>query len=609
MKNFLTTILLLILFCGFTLFLWENNKLKTVLSVVSPTKIEVDLNNDKSPNKNELVCIDGIDSFSLNMDEDVINSYSKHLPLSKTEIISMGYLAQEFAQNTLLNQKVSLKYTKKQSKDCKFAELKLNGIDYSKLLLNNGFGLVNKKPANAEIFKKNLEKAKKLDLVILNHHSGKYHKLDCPYGNIAHDKIIMPKKQLPKDSKPCQYCHLNKKSTRLAKSTKNNKSFTIKNTQVTNIQKPSLIVSNGEIKVLYTDFSKNLKPHKNCTETVCKEVLKIIDNTKETLDIAIYGYDKIPAITNALIDAKNRGVKIRFVYDENSNPKKTYYKDNNIISNISTSYRSDKTSTTTTTNMLMHNKFLISDNHTVLTGSMNFSSSGFSSYDVNDIVIIYSTKIAEIYTKEFEQMLLGKFHTHKDKISAEKKYQIGNSQVEIYFSPKDKTSTRIIQIIKNAKHYIYIPTFLITHTQITNELINAKNRGVDVRLIIDANSTYTRNSKHTILRQNGILLKTENYAGKLHSKTIIVDDEYLITGSMNLSNSGENKNDENTVIIKNSQIAKHHKEFFLYLWTLIPDKYLKYNAKSESKDSIGSCSDGVDNNFNGKTDKEEDLCR
>ena len=609
MKNFLTTILLLILFCGFTLFLWENNKLKTVLSVVSPTKIEVDLNNDKSPNKNELVCIDGIDSFSLNMDEDVINSYSKHLPLSKTEIISMGYLAQEFAQNTLLNQKVSLKYTKKQSKDCKFAELKLNGIDYSKLLLNNGFGLVNKKPANAEIFKKNLEKAKKLDLVILNHHSGKYHKLDCPYGNIAHDKIIIPKKQLPKDSKPCQYCHLNKKSTRLTKSTKNNKSFTIKNTQVTNIQKPSLIVSNGEIKVLYTDFSKNLKPHKNCTETVCKEVLKIIDNTKETLDIAIYGYDKIPAITNALIDAKNRGVKIRFVYDENSDPQKTYYKDNNIISNISTSYRSDKTSTTTTTNMLMHNKFLISDNHTVLTGSMNFSSSGFSSYDVNDIVIIYSTKIAEIYTKEFEQMLLGKFHTHKDKISAEKKYQIGNSQVEIYFSPKDKTSTRIIQIIKNAKHYIYIPTFLITHTQITNELINAKNRGVDVRLIIDANSTYTRNSKHAILRQNGILLKTENYAGKLHSKTIIVDDEYLITGSMNLSNSGENKNDENTVIIKNSQIAKHHKEFFLYLWTLIPDKYLKYNAKSESKDSIGSCSDGVDNNFNGKTDKEEDLCR
>jgi phosphatidylserine/phosphatidylglycerophosphate/cardiolipin synthase-like enzyme len=112
-----------------------------------------------------------------------------------------------------------------------------------------------------------------------------------------------------------------------------------------------------------------------------------------------------------------------------------------------------------------------------------------------------------------------------------------------------------------------------------------------------------------MLRNEGILLKTENFAGKLHAKTIIIDDEYLISGSMNFSNSGENKNDENLLIIKNSKIAKLHKGFFLYLWTIIPNKYLKYNAKPESKDSIGSCSDGVDNNFNGKIDKEEELCK
>ena len=179
----------------------------------------------------------------------------------------------------------------------------------------------------------------------------------------------------------------------------------------------------------------------------------------------------------------------------------------------------------------------------------------------------------------------------------------------MYFSPKDKSATRIVQLIKEAKTYIYIPAFLITHTNIANELINAKTRGVDVRIIIDANSTGTRNSKHGLLRRSGILLKTENYAGKLHAKTIIIDDKYLITGSMNFSNSGENKNDENLLVIKNSKIAKAHKNFFLYLWTIIPNKYLKYNARSESLESIGSCTDGVDNNFNGKIDNEEELCR
>ena len=42
---------------------------------------------------------------------------------------------------------------------------------------------------------------------------------------------------------------------------------------------------------------------------------------------------------------------------------------------------------------------------------------------------------------------------------------------------------------------------------------------------------------------------------------------------------------------------------------MVPDKYLKFNPKAESYESIGSCSDGVDNNFNGKIDKEDELCR
>ena len=252
--------------------------------------------------------------------------------------------------------------------------------------------------------------------------------------------------------------------------------------------------------------------------------------------------------------------------------------------------------------MIMHNKFIIADNKTVYTGSMNISQTGLSGYDVNNVVIIKSKEVAELYTKEFEQMLNGKFHKQKLKLNLPNKFKVGTSDVEIYFSPKDKTSVRINEILHGAKKYIYIPAFLITHKDIANELILAKHRGVDVRVLIDANSANTRNSKHILLRQNGILLKTENYAGKLHAKTIVIDDEYLVLGSMNFSNSGENKNDENTIIIKNSKLAKFEKDFFLYLWTVVPNKYLKRNARPESKESIGSCFDGVDNNFNGNID-------
>jgi phosphatidylserine/phosphatidylglycerophosphate/cardiolipin synthase-like enzyme len=206
-------------------------------------------------------------------------------------------------------------------------------------------------------------------------------------------------------------------------------------------------------------------------------------------------------------------------------------------------------------------------------------------------------------------MLAGKFHNKKQKLNMNNKFDIQDCTLEIYFSPKDKQSNQIINYISHAEEYIYVPALLITHSKIVTELINAHRRGVDVKIILDANSTSTKHIKYNTLRNSGIPLKMENFAGKLHTKTMIIDDKYLITGSMNFSNSGENYNDENTIIITNDKFAKFYKNFFMYLWTVIPDKYLKYNPPAESKESLGSCFDGVDNNFNGKIDFQEPLCK
>ncbi|MBQ3642048.1 hypothetical protein II906_09020, partial [bacterium] len=91
-------------------------------------------------------------------------------------------------------------------------------------------------------------------------------------------------------------------------------------------------------------------------------------------------------------------------------------------------------------------------------------------------------------------------------------------------------------------------------------------------------------------------------------KSIIIDDEISIIGSMNFSNSGEKRNDENVLIIRNKNISIYLRNIFEYLWAKIPDKYLKYDVRAESVDSIGSCFDGIDNNFDGKIDSEDEGC-
>ena len=198
-------------------------------------------------------------------------------------------------------------------------------------------------------------------------------------------------------------------------------------------------------------------------------------------------------------------------------------------------------------------------------------------------------------------MYEGRFHSVKTSM---------NKTSNIYFSPQDKTITNgVLPLIKGAKNYIYIPAFIVIENRIIEELISAKKRGIDVRIIADALNASARHSRVKDLRENGVPVKIENYAGKMHSKTMIIDDKYLLLGSMNFSYSGENRNDENFIILANPEAAKFYKSFFLYLWDKIPDKWLKYYPKAESFDSVGSCSDGIDNDYDGLIDSADEGCR
>ena len=78
---------------------------------------------------------------------------------------------------------------------------------------------------------------------------------------------------------------------------------------------------------------------------------------------------------------------------------------------------------------------------------------------------------------------------------------------------------------------------------------------------------------------------------------------------MNFSKSGENYNDENLILIKDKNFASAYKQHFLHLWKNIPDKWLYKNPGAESKNSVNSCYDGIDNDYDGKIDAQDTMCR
>ena len=91
-------------------------------------------------------------------------------------------------------------------------------------------------------------------------------------------------------------------------------------------------------------------------------------------------------------------------------------------------------------------------------------------------------------------------------------------------------------------------------------------------------------------------------------KSILIDDIYTVLGSMNFTKSGERYNDENVLIIENPSLTRAFKEKFLHFWKEIPDKWLFKNPGAESFNSINSCFDGIDNDFDGKIDMQDDSC-
>jgi phosphatidylserine/phosphatidylglycerophosphate/cardiolipin synthase-like enzyme len=92
-------------------------------------------------------------------------------------------------------------------------------------------------------------------------------------------------------------------------------------------------------------------------------------------------------------------------------------------------------------------------------------------------------------------------------------------------------------------------------------------------------------------------------------KSAIIDKRHLIVGSMNWTSAGESKNDENTLIIMNSNDASKYQSFYNLIWNSIPDKWLNNDPLPESLDSKGSCYDGIDNDFDKKVDSKDNGCR
>ena len=144
--------------------------------------------------------------------------------------------------------------------------------------------------------------------------------------------------------------------------------------------------------------------------------------------------------------------------------------------------------------------------------------------------------------------------------------------VEVFFSPNGGARNAILKEIMSADSTIDVAMYILTDRELSNALIMAQEKGVHVRILLDGKSAEEiAYSKHHFLGERKVPVKLDNthktygdkYEGIMHNKFAIIDNKVLLTGSYNWTHSAEELNDENLLIIKESEelIRKYASEF------------------------------------------------
>ncbi len=128
-------------------------------------------------------------------------------------------------------------------------------------------------------------------------------------------------------------------------------------------------------------------------------------------------------------------------------------------------------------------------------------------------------------------------------------------QCSVYFSPKGGCTDAICDALGGARKTILVQAYSFTSTPLAKSLLDAKKRGVDVRVILDKSQTSERYSAADFLANSGIPTKIDRAHAIAHNKVMIIDGETVITGSFNFTKAAEQHNAENLLIIRDAKLA------------------------------------------------------
>lgn len=281
-------------------------------------------------------------------------------------------------------------------------------------------------------------------------------------------------------------------------------------------------------------------------------LVEAIDAARLSVDVAAYSIS-LNSVRYALINAHDRGVTVRVVMESENMDR----------SDVQALIEAGIPIVGDEREGLMHDKFIVIDRSEVWMGSMNYTDSG-TYEDNNNMMRIHSTKLAENYSVEFNEMFEDNmFGPDVIAETPNPRVTLDGTQVDTYFSPDDHVLTAIYNLLSDANESIYFLAFSFTSNELGDIVRQKADAGLTVKGVMDEEQINSNTgTEFDPFRQAGLDVLIDGNAGQMHHKVFIVDESIVVLGSYNFSKAAEERNDENIIIVYNEKIAEYYIQEF-----------------------------------------------
>jgi phosphatidylserine/phosphatidylglycerophosphate/cardiolipin synthase-like enzyme len=329
---------------------------------------------------------------------------------------------------------------------------------------------------------------------------------------------------------------------------------------------PVVIPANKWWEVYFTDPLTINNPDV-IAGSIEERLIQFINNAQVSIHIASFEFDLTP-VANALIAAKNRGVDVKWVTDDENGLKYDVQPGRGqfaLLQAAGIEVKDDKGRSA-----LMHNKFWIFDQQITWTGSTNITKSGIFNQN-NNVLIARSQEIAYIFEREFQEMWNGQFGPRAPSTVSNQWAILDGTPIQVLFSAEDHAINNLIALVNDAKINIRFLAFSFTDYPLAQAMIDRSKAGVDVKGVYETFGSTATGSELKTFWCAHVPVRQDGNASFLHDKIIIIDNSIVVTGSLNFSSNADDSNEENVVILDNTEIAGLYLQEFEKLWNQAHD--------------------------------------